>query len=175
MGFAQQPPQPNSNPQRFSETTLARPWMRAIGVLILVAAVLIVAVLVFGGTSAFHGQIFAMLAASISAALGLVIGTVGVLSRITLDINPRQATLGFWPIWRKTIPRDDVSHIIVAQLNPVVFGGLGLRRVPGRTWGLLFTGGAGLTVSRKSDGATFTIRTDWADQAIAAFRGTDIA
>jgi hypothetical protein len=147
--------------------------MRAIGVLILVAALLIVAVLVSTGAAVFHRQIVPLLAASISALIGLVIGVVGILSRITLDVDPRQVTLGFWPIWRRTIPHDDISQFIAAELNPIRFGGLGLRRVPGRTWGLLFTGGPGLAVSRKSDGSTYYIRTDYAEEAIARFRGTN--
>jgi ABC-type multidrug transport system fused ATPase/permease subunit len=175
MDISHQPLQPNSGPPTFSETTLARPWMRTIGALILVAALLIAAFLVFTGASAFHRQIFPLVAASISAAIGLVIGVVGILSRIKLDVDARQVTLGFWPVWQKKIPLDDIAQFTTADLNPAKFGGLGLRRVPGRTWGLLFTGGPGLSVSRKSDGATFYIRTDRAEEAIAAFRGTNTA
>ena len=175
MDIPQQPLQPNRNPQTFSETTLAKPWMRAIGALILVAALSTAAVLVFAGTSAFHHQIFSILGASMSAAIGLAIGVVGILSRITLDVDARQVTFGFWPIWSEKIPHDDIAQFTAMDLNPIRFGGLGLRRVPGRTWGLLFTGGPGLSVSRKSDGATFYIRTDHAEEAIAAFRGTNLA
>jgi hypothetical protein len=175
MDISQRPLQPTGSPETFSEITFARPWMRAIGALILVAALLIAAVLVFISTSALHRQIFAILGASISAAIGLVIGVVGIFSRITLDVDARQVTLGFWPIWRKKIPHDDVAQFTAADLNPIRFGGLGLRRVPGGTWGLLFTGGPGLSVSRKSDGVTFYIRTDHAEEAIAAFRGTNLS
>ncbi|MET4706082.1 hypothetical protein [Frigoribacterium sp. UYMn621] len=175
MDMFQQPNQRDNGPQTFSETTLARPWMRAIGVLIVVAALVIAAVLVFRGASAFHRQIFPLVAASISAAIGLVIGIVGILSRITFDVDARQVTLGFWPLWRKKIPHDDIAQFTTADLNPARFGGLGLRRAPDRTWGLLFTGGPGLSVSKKSDGSTFYIRTDRAEEAIAAFRGTNTA
>ncbi len=142
--------------------------MRAIGVLLIVAAVVVVVVVLEGG---FHHQSFAAASASLAAALMIVIGTVSIVNRITLDVDTQRVSLGFWPIWKQNIPRDDIEELTTADLNPVRFGGLGLRRVPGRTWGLLFTGGPGLAVSRKSDGATFYIRSDHADEAIAAFHG----
>ena len=168
MATPPQPFQPKRSPHFFSETTVPRPWMRAGGVLILAAAV-IVAVVVLRGT--FQHETGAAVSASVSAALGIVLGVLVIICRITLEVDPQQVSVGFWPIWKKTIRRDDIDEFKAVDLDPARFGGLGLRRVPGRTWGLLFTGGPGLAVSRKSDHATFYIRTDHEDEAIAAFRG----
>ena len=170
MGTSQQPTPlpPKNTPQFFSEVTTAPTWMRAIGVLILAVGV-VVAVVVLSGE--LHHQVGAIVSASMSAALGIALGFFGIRNKITLAVNPKQVTLGFRPIWKKVIPRDEINELAAADLDPVQFGGLGLRRVPNRTWALLFTGGPGLVVSRKSDGAAFYIRTNRADEAIAAFRG----
>lgn len=167
MDIPPQPFEPKSSPPSFCETTAARPWMRVGGVFILVAAV-VVAVVVLRGT--FHEQAGAAVGATLSAALGIVIGIFGIINRITLEVDTQQVTLGFWPIWQRKILRDDIEELSAVDLDPARFGGLGLRRVPGRTWGLLFTGGPGLAVSRKSDHTTYYIRTDHSSEAIAAFR-----
>ena len=142
--------------------------MRAVGILILAAAV-VVAVVVLRGT--FHDQAGAAVSASLGATLGIVIGVIGIINRITLEVDTQQVSLGFWPIWKVKIRRDDIEELSAVDLDPVKFGGLGLRRVPGRTWGLLFSGGPGLAVCRKTDRTTFYIRTDHAKEAIEAFRG----
>lgn len=140
----------------------------------LVAAVFIVVVLMISGVS-FSDQTYAAISGLSGAALLIGLGIIGILNRITLEVDTHNVTVAFWPIWKKRIPQDDIKELTMADLNPVKFGGLGLRRVPGRTWALLFSGGPGLAITRKSDGATFYIRTDHANEAIAAFHGNLLA
>lgn len=140
----------------------------------LVAAVFVVGVVVISGASFVGDQRYAAVSGLMGAFLLITLGIISILNRITLEVDAHQVTLAFWPIWKKRIPRDDIKELKMADLNPVKFGGLGLRRVPGRTWGLLFSGGPGLVISRKSDGANFYIRTDHATEAIAAFDGTQL-
>jgi hypothetical protein len=174
MIIGSHPLQANGGSQSYSESTAARPWMRAGGVFMLVAAVFMVVVLVTSGASFFSGQTYAAISALLGAFLLIAFGIISILNRITLKVDAHQVTLAFWPIWKKRIPRDDIKEITMADLNPVKFGGLGLRRVPGRTWALLFSGGPGLAITRESDGATFYIRTNHATEAIAAFHGTQL-
>jgi hypothetical protein len=148
--------------------------MRAGGVFMLVAAVFIVAVLLGDGTPV-SDQTYAAISGILGAALLITFGIISILNRITLEVDTHNVTIAFWPIWKKHIPHDDIMELTMANLNPVKFGGLGLRRVPGRIWALLFSGGPGLAITRKSDGATFYIRTDHANEAIAAFHGDLLA
>ena len=166
--------QTNGESHSFSESTAARLWMRVGGVFMLVAAVFMVVVLVISDASFVGDQTYAAISGLVGAFLLIALGIISILNRITLEVDPHQVTLAFWPIWKKRIPRDDIKELALADLNPVKFGGLGLRRVPGRTWGLLFSGGPGLVFTRKSDGANFYIRTNHATEAIAAFHGTQL-
>ncbi len=164
------PSRPSDSPQSFRETTAARPWMRAIGVALLMAAVVTVVVVVVSGPPFFRDQTSAAVSLVVGSVLEVALGLVSIINRITLEVDTQHVTLGFWPIWKKRIPSEDIADVAPTQLNPVMFGGLGLRRIPGRRWGLLFSAGAGLVVTRRSDGAAFYIRTNHADDAIAAFR-----
>jgi len=175
MMIGPEPLQTNGESHSFRESTAARPWMRAGGVFMLVAAVFMMVVIVISGASFVNNQTYAAVSGLVGAFLLIALGSVCMLNRITLEVDAHQVTLAFWPIWKRSIPRDDVNELTMADLNPVKFGGLGLRRVPGRTWGLLFSGGPGLLVTRKSDGANFYIRTNHAAEAIAAFHGTQLA
>jgi hypothetical protein len=140
-------------------------------VLILVAGIGIAVVVALWGMSLFGHETFAVLSAAISAALGIALGIVGIINRITLEVDAQGVNLGYWPIWKVRMSRDDLEKLTPAVLDPAMFGGLGLWRMPGKKWGLLLSGGPGLIATRKSDRATFCVRTDHADEAIAAFRG----
>lgn len=136
----------------------------------LVAAVFVVVVLVISG-ALFSNQTYAAIVGLLGASLLIALGIISILSRITLEVDAHKVTVAFWPIWKKRLPRDDIKELMITNLNPAKFGGLGLRRVTGRTWALLFSGGPGLAITKKSDGATFYIRTDHATEAVAAFHG----
>ena len=175
MNIGSEPSRTDGESHSFSESTAARPWMRIGGIFMLVAAVFMVVVLVISGASFVGNQTYAAVSGLLGAFLLIALGIISIINRIILEVDAHQVTVAFWPIWKKCIPRDDIKELTMTDLNPVKFGGLGLRRVPGRTWGLLFSGGPGLAVTRKSDGATFYIRTDRATEAIAAFHGTQLA
>jgi hypothetical protein len=174
MTIGSHPAPTNGGLRSFSKITAARPWMRAGGVFMLVAAVFIVVVLVGAGAPSSN-QTYAAISGLLGAALLITFGIISILNRITLEVDTHNVTVAFWPIWKKRIPHDDIMELTMVDLNPVKFGGLGLRRVPGRTWALLFSSGPGLAITRKSDGATFYIRTDHANEAIAAFHGKLLA
>lgn len=79
----------------------------------------------------------------VGAALGVAVG----ISHIAVSVDEGQVTVGFWPLYRRTLTHDEITSFeFVENVRPVSFGGIGYRRVPGGRIGLLWSGGPGVEI-----------------------------
>ena len=87
--------------------------------------------------------------------LGLLVGAglgVGIaLSHLYVSFQGDRLTFGLSPLWERSLALKDITAVErVDQVTPATFGGIGYRRVPGKT-GLLWAGGPGVVIRTSAD------------------------
>ncbi|MCU1477191.1 MAG: hypothetical protein JWQ64_1884 [Subtercola sp.] len=194
----------------FREETPAPGWLRVVGVLALVAAVLLIvdSTVIDPGSFQGGGAIAAVIAAIVLLALGILALTVRIVvtveaaapggasasaarvkdsagatgstgstdsARATSATGSAGAmvaaltvTLALSPVWRVSFARSDVDSAKKVEMLARDFGGAGYRVLPGNKRGLLFTSGPGVTLVRRSNGRSYTVRSERPDDLIAA-------
>lgn len=150
----------------FEETTAAPPWLRVVGVLALVAAVLLIVDATVIDPTSFQGG--GAIAAVVAAIVLVLIGAVALVARISVVVDGGQVAFALSPVWRLRFARSDVGSAKSVDVVARDFGGPGYRVLPGNKRALLFTSGRGVTVVRRSTGITYTVRTERPADLVAA-------
>ncbi|MCU1480376.1 MAG: hypothetical protein JWQ19_1162 [Subtercola sp.] len=150
----------------FREITAAPAWVRVVGVLALVAAVLLIVDATLIDPSSFQGG--GAVAAVIGAVVLVAIGALALVVRIAVVVDETQVALALAPVWRVRFARSDVDSAKPVSIVARDFGGAGYRVLPGGKRGLLFTSGPGVAVVRRSTKISYTLRTERAAELIAA-------
>ncbi|MEF2978674.1 hypothetical protein [Subtercola sp. YIM 133946] len=141
----------------FREVTPAPVWLRVIGVLALVAAVLLIVDATLIDPASFQGG--GAVAAVIVAIVLLLVGAIALVVRIVVIVDESQVMFALSPVWRLRFARSDVESAKAVDLVARDVGGPGYRVLPGDRRALLFGSGPAVTVQRRSTGVAYTVRT----------------
>ncbi|NCT91857.1 hypothetical protein GXB85_12975 [Cellulomonas sp. APG4] len=132
-------------------------WLRGVGwgvvVLSLGAVGLVVAVVPWDNPGL-------LLASAVPSLVGGALGVAIVRAEISVDWSDDGLALRFRPLWRGELAPSAIAEVsAVERIDPVRYGGVGLRRVPGRRMGLLFDAGPGIRVVA-TDGMVYEVRVE---------------
>ncbi|GGF30152.1 hypothetical protein [Subtercola lobariae] len=154
------------NTQLFREQTAAPVWLRVVGVIALVAAVVLAVDATALDPGSFQGG--STVAAVVGVVVLIAVGLLALTVRIVILVDVAAITLALSPVWRVRFDRADIGSAKKVDIVAREFGGAGYRVLPGNKRGLLFTSGSGVAVLRTSTGVSYTVRTDRPDELLAA-------
>ena len=105
----------------------------------------------------------------VALSVGIMLGLSAATQ--TLSIVVRDGTLVVWltPFFRKSVSAELIASVSRATINPVGYGGVGVRRTPGRPPAVFQRGGSAAKLEMH-DGSTLLVECDDVDGLADALR-----
>ena len=105
----------------------------------------------------------------VALSVGIMLGLSATTQ--TLSIVVRDGTLVVWltPFFRKSVSAALITSVSRATINPAGYGGVGVRRAPGRTPAVFQRGGSAAKLVMH-DGSTLLVECDDVDGLVNALR-----
>ncbi|WP_250447654.1 hypothetical protein [Actinotalea sp. C106] len=101
-----------------------------------------------------------LISSAVPSLVGVALGVALLRAEIRLAWSDAGLQMTFRPLWRAHLAPEAIIEVgEVERIRPASYGGVGLRRVPGRRTGLLFDAGPGIRVVA-SDGMVYEVRVD---------------
>ncbi|TIH38711.1 hypothetical protein [Subtercola vilae] len=131
----------------FREVSGGPIWLRMAGVLVLVAAVLLVVDATVIDPASFQGG--GAIAAVVGAVVLLAVGILLLVVRIVVEVTVAEVALALAPLFTVRFARSEVAGAKAVDMIAREFGGVGYRVLPGNRRGLLLSSGTGVVVTRQ--------------------------
>lgn len=140
----------------FRERHRAPSWIRILGVIVAAGSAAGLAASIPSLPTRTGADASALVVAlSVGIALGLSAATQALL----ITVRDGTLVIALTPFFRKTLPTTQIASVSATTINPAGYGGVGIRRAPGKPPAVFQRGGSAAELLMR-DGSTLILECD---------------